>query len=170
MNAHCLDMRSAGMDTRAFRDVLGCFATGVAVITTLGDNGAPVGLAVNSFSSVSLDPPLILWSISLAAPSLGAFRAYPGFAVNIMGAHAKQETLNFATPSENKFDGVEWTPGHDGVPLLGSAVAMIECRTEQRMPGGDHEIILGRVKDFARREGGPLLFHRGQFAEIGNLV
>lgn len=170
MNAHCVGMRIADRDTRAFRDVLGCFATGVAVITTLGDNGAPVGLAVNSFSSVSLDPPLILWSISLNAPSLGAFRTYPGFAVNIMGAEAKEETLNFARPSDNKFDGVEWMPGHDGVPLLKSAVAIIQCCRETRMSGGDHEIMLGRVKDFARREGGPLLFHRGQFAEIGSLV
>lgn len=155
------------IDERAFRDVLGCFATGVTVITTLDGGGAPVGLVVNSFSSVSLDPPLILWSISLNAPSLVCFREHRGFAVNIMGADAKEETLNFARPSENKFAGVDWRPGFAGVPLLGSALATIECCTTHRMPGGDHEVHFGRVKGFAMQDGDPLLFHRGRFAEIG---
>ncbi len=170
MNVRCAELRDTEFDQRALRDVLGCFATGVAVITTMGDGGAPVGLTVNSFTSLSLDPPLVLWTIALKAPSLAAFRAHRGFAVNIMGADAKEETLNFARPSDDKFDGVAWRPGHAGFPVLDSAVAAIECRTETRFPGGDHEIILGRVLRLTKRGGRPLLFHRGRFAGIGETL
>ena len=167
MNARPHGLHGTEFDSLDYRDVLGCFATGVTVITTIGDQGAPVGLVVNSFNSVSIDPPLVLWSIALTAPSLGAFRTHPGFAVNIMSADAKEETLNFSRPSDDKFRDVAWQPGTEGVPLLKSAVATIECRTENRIPGGDHEIYLARVLGFARRGGDPLLFHRGQFARIG---
>ncbi len=158
------------IDPRAFRNCLGSFATGVTVITTRGDGGAPVGLVVNSFASVSLSPALILWSIDLAAPSLGAFRQRDSFAVNVMGAQDKDLTMRFARPATDKFAGVDWHPGHDEVPLLDRALATIECRTEQRIVAGDHEIYIGRVQGFVRRDGDPLVFHRGVLCGIGDAV
>ncbi|WP_424934254.1 flavin reductase family protein [Amaricoccus macauensis] len=169
MTAHC-NKDFTQIDPRTLRDVFGCFATGVTVVTSCGTNGAPVGLVVNSFSSVSLDPPLILWSIDLKSPSHDAFCAHPGFAVNIMGADAKEETLRFCKPSEDKFAGVDWYPGHHDVPVLSNAVATLECRTEQRIHSGDHEIFIGRVLRVDQRDGAPLIFHRGRFAEIGQAL
>jgi len=168
MNAHT--PTDYAIDPNTLRDVLGQFATGVTVVTTLGDAGAPVGLAANSFASVSLDPPLVVWSIGLQAPSLSAFRSHSAFAINIMCDQSKTLALNFARPSDNKFDGVNWRAGLDGVPILDKAAAVIQCRTEARMPGGDHEIYLGRVFDFHRTDKSPLLFHNGSFANLGNKI
>lgn len=157
-------------DSRALRDVLGCYATGVAVVTTVGDKGSLMGLVVNSFSSVSLDPPLILWSIGLSSPSLQAFQRHPGFAINIMGADDKEKTLQFAQPSDDKFKDIAWRPGRHGVPVLDKAIATLECEMHQRMECGDHEIIIGKVVQIDRSDGRPLLFHRGQFADIGTVL
>ena len=156
-----------GIDPRELRDVLGCFATGVCVVTSIGDEGRPVGMTINSFSSVSLDPPLILWSIGHNAPSRSAFQKHPSFAINIMGADANENSLNFATSSEDKFAGIDWTPGIDNVPVLGEALAVLECRVEDRIISGDHEIFIGRVLRLDHQEGAPLLFHKGTFASIG---
>lgn len=142
----------------------------MTVVTSVGENGKPVGLVVNSFSSVSLDPPQILWSIGLKSPSRRAFCEHAGFAVNIMGADSKEETLRFCTPSEDKFADVDWSPGHFGVPVLHSAIATLECRTEQRIISGDHEIFIGRVLRVDHQDLAPLLFHRGKFAQLGALA
>jgi len=124
------------IDNQTLRQALGCFTTGVAVVTTLGDNNAPVGLTVNSFSSVSLDPPLILWSIGLNAPSLG-----------------------------DKFNGIDWEHGLNGAPVLANSLAVLQCRSYERYPGGDHEIQLGEVMTLEYHDKEPLVFHRGQFAK-----
>ncbi|CUH68045.1 FMN reductase (NADH) NtaB [Thalassovita gelatinovora] len=155
------------IDARKLRDVFGSFATGVTVVTSIGENGAPVGLVVNSFSSVSLDPPQILWSIGLSSPSHKAFCTHPGFAVNVMGADHKDETMRFCTPSEDKFKDVDWWAGNHGVPVLSNAVATLECETEKRIVSGDHEIFIGRVLRVDSRDAAPLIFHRGQFAQLG---
>jgi len=152
------------LDRRALRAALGCFATGIAVVTTRGAAGAPVGLTVNSFNSVSLDPPLILWSISLTAPSISAFRDYNAFAVNILAADQSALCTRFATPNPDKFSGVGWREGHLGVPLIEGTVAQFECSTHARHAGGDHEIYLGRVVALRSREGAPLIVWRGTFA------
>lgn len=153
-------------NSELLRKALGCFPTGVVVVTTVGDNGAPVGLTVNSFSSVSLDPPLILWSIALNAPSLSAFRTHPGFTINVLAEDQQELGLQFARPSENKFDGVEWQPGYADTPILSNALAVLQCSTYQRYEGGDHEIYLGEVKKINFNEQQPLVFHRGQFAKL----
>ncbi|MEP5155364.1 flavin reductase family protein [Planktotalea sp.] len=158
------------IDPRALRDVLGCFATGVAVVTSVGDEGKPVGMTINSFSSVSLDPPLVLWSIGLETPSRSAYAAHPSFAINIMCAQSKELSLHFARPSEDKFAGIDWRPGIDGVPVLDAALATFECTVEDRIVSGDHEIFIGRVMSMGQREADPLLFHRGKFAHLGELV
>ncbi|MEO9843579.1 MAG: flavin reductase family protein [Roseobacter sp.] len=158
------------IDPRELRDVLGCFATGVAVVTSVGDEGKPVGMTINSFSSVSLDPPLVLWSIGLNTPSRSAYANHSSFAINIMCAESKETSLHFARPSEDKFADVDWTPGHDGVPVLKAALATLECTVQDRIISGDHEIFIGRVVRLGNRDGDPLLFHRGKFAHLGQLI
>ncbi|MGI9416445.1 MAG: flavin reductase family protein [Geminicoccaceae bacterium] len=170
MDACTLDVRPPDIGHASLREALGCFATGVAVITTLGDWDAPVGLTVNSFSSVSLDPPLVLWSLSVKAPSVSAFQHHDGFAVNIMSAEAKDLVQRFARPSPDKFAGVTWTSGYLGVPLLNDVVATFECRTESRLLKGDHEIYIGRVKCYSRTDRSPLVFHRGRFTTLGEIL
>lgn len=148
------------------RAALGCFATGVVVVTTLGDQGAPVGLTINSFNSVSLDPALILWSLAHSAPSIGAFRDHGGFAINILADDQIELCKQFARPSDNKFDGVMFDAGYKRVPLIAGAAAHLECRTYARYPGGDHEIYVGEVVGISTTEKPPLVFHRGRFAML----
>ena len=167
MNALATDLSVESIDPLALRDVLGQFATGVTIITTVGDNGAPVGLAANSFSSVSLDPPLILWSLALKAPSLGAFRTHSSFAINILDEQSKDLALNFSRPSDDKFADVDWHAGLNGVPVLAQASAVLECETVDRFAGGDHEIYLGRVCRINKTDKNPLLFYQGKFSQIG---
>jgi flavin reductase (DIM6/NTAB) family NADH-FMN oxidoreductase RutF len=150
------------IDDQSFRKALACFATGVAVVTTRVSGGKPVGLTINSFNSVSLDPPLILWSISLNAPSLEAFRSHIGFAVNILAADQREICARFANPADDKFSGVDWHEGLNGVPVISGVVASFECETHARYPGGDHEIYLGRVNSFTSSEALPLVVWRGK--------
>lgn len=153
-------------DTRRLREVLGCFPTGVAVVTTLGANGGPVGLTVNSLASVSLDPPLLLWCLSLASPSLPAFRTHPCFAVNILATDQGELCRRFARPSADRFAGVRWRPGLHGVPLIDDAVAHLQCRPYVRHGGGDHEIIVGEVVALAGSDRAPLVFSRGRLTGV----
>lgn len=156
-----------GLSGRRLRDVLGSFTTGVVVVTTVGDRGRPIGLTVNSFNSVSIDPPLILWSLSLKSPSLHAFRAHNWFAVNILAEDQERLCRQFATPSVDKFLNVRFDLGETGVPVLHGAAAYLECSTYARYPGGDHEIYLGEIQ--AMRDYGlaPLIFHRGAIRRLG---
>ncbi len=148
---------------RRLRKMLGQFATGVAVITTCEDNGRLVGVTCNSFTSVSLDPPLILWSVANTSSSGPAFSKGKAFAVNILAATQEDLALRFARSGEDKFDGTTWEQGLGGSPLLEGCVAYIECRVDDRYPGGDHAIILGAVERFVNLERDPLLFHSGEF-------
>lgn len=151
-------------DARTYRDVMGAFPTGVAVMTVGLEGGFRLGVTASSFNTVSLDPPLILWSLALKAPSLAAFRAHDHFAVNVLGAEQKDVALQFARPADDKFAGVPTEAGpQSGVPLLAGALARIECRVAARYAGGDHEIILGEVLGLSRRDGAPLVFQRGAF-------
>ncbi len=158
---------TAEIDPRELRNALGRFATGVCVVTTIGDEGRPVGMTINSFSSVSLDPPLVLWSIGLETPSRSAFQSHGAFAVNIMGAETKDLTMGFARPSDDKFANVNWSKGHNGVPVLADALVSFECTMEQQVLAGDHEIFIGRVMKMTERDGDPLLFHCGRLALLG---
>lgn len=160
------DRNTPSFDSQSLRDTLGCFATGVVVATTVGDKGAPVGLTINSFSSVSLEPPLILWSIALTAPSLEAFRSHPTFCINILSEQQKSLCMQFAKPAEDKFNGVSWRVGLGGAPIIENAHAVLQCETYERYAGGDHEIYLGKVVQIDHADKKPLIFHRGQFLAL----
>ncbi|WP_136656700.1 flavin reductase family protein [Nitratireductor sp. XY-223] len=154
------------IDRNMLRDALGHFATGVAVVTTLGEGGRPVGLTINSFNSVSLSPPLILWSLARTAPSFDAFRNYNAFAINILARDQRDLCMQFARPSEDKFRDIAHRPGIENVPLIDGVHAQLECRTYRRHEGGDHEIYLGEVIGISTFEKQPLVFHRGQFTHL----
>lgn len=150
------------IDPRRFRDTLGCFATGVAVVTTIAPDGLPVGMTISSFNSVSMEPPLVLWSISNTAPSFEAFEKNPHFNVNILSEDQHDLCLQFSRPSEDKFSGVDHDACPNGVPRLADVAARLECETHSRIEGGDHTIIIGRVLGLHASESPPLLFHRGK--------
>jgi 3-hydroxy-9,10-secoandrosta-1,3,5(10)-triene-9,17-dione monooxygenase reductase component len=152
----------AALDPRALRNALGCFPTGVTVMTTLRGDGAPVGLTVNSFASVSLDPPLILWSLVQHSPSLPAFRAAHRFCVNVLTADQEALCRRFASPLPDKFAEVPWHAGLDGVPVIEGCLATFECSSAFNNWGGDHVIFVGRVERFETRDAPALLFHRGR--------
>ncbi|MDJ0639600.1 MAG: flavin reductase family protein [Paracoccaceae bacterium] len=165
MNMH--SAYPAPFDAHALRDVLCRFATGITVVTTCGNQFQPLGLAVNSFASVSLDPPEILWSIVSKAPSRPAFETHGAFAVNIMPEGDKEDVLRFAKPIDYKFDGIAWRRGWQDVPVLENALATLECDVKQMIPCGDHHIVVGSVRAIDSREGDPLVFFRGQFTTLG---
>ncbi len=168
MNMHT--STPTNFDKRELRNVLSRFATGVTVITTCGADGKPLGLVVNSFASVSLDPAEILWSIVSSAPSREAFEEHGAFAVNIMPEEEKEQTLQFARPLDDKFEGVDWSRGWRDVPVLNDALATLQCDVKQLIPCGDHHIVVGSVRAIDHREGNPLLFFGGQFATLGEAV
>ena len=154
-------------DPRRLRTVLGSFTTGVVIVTSVGDEGRPIGLTVNSFNSVSMEPPLILWSLALKSPSLNAFRTHNWFAINILAEDQEPLCRQFATPSEDKFVNLEFDVGETGVPVLRGTAAYLECSTYARYAGGDHEIYVGEVRAMHDRGLSPLVFHRGAIRRLG---
>lgn len=158
-------MSMADDATRAFRDALGSFATGVTIATTSQEDGTPVGVTASSFNSVSLDPPLILWSLAKNAQSRAAFGASGHFAVHVLAASQEALSNRFARSGEDKFADVEWQPGALGSPILADFAARFECRTRHEYEGGDHVIMVGEVVAYETREAAPLLFHGGRYAE-----
>ncbi|MGQ0675043.1 MAG: flavin reductase family protein [Rhodospirillales bacterium] len=154
---------SAPLDQQGFRAALGRFVTGVTVVTALDPSGKPVGLTVNSFNSVSLDPPLVLWSIDRRGTFFGAFAAADRFAVNVLGVGQKQLARRFAGAPKGRFDGVAAEPGLDGIPLIKGCIAWFECLTRQRVDGGDHLILVGLVERFAQSPGQELLYFGGDY-------
>jgi flavin reductase (DIM6/NTAB) family NADH-FMN oxidoreductase RutF len=151
------------VDPRKLRNALGRFATGVTVITTQTPSGKLEGLTANSFSALSLDPPLVLWCIRRSAPSLPGFLAADGFAVNVLGADQRKLAATFATASIDKFADVPFAVGLRGYPILPSSIAVFECQTEDTVAGGDHLIFIGRVVATSHREGEPLVFSGGEY-------
>lgn len=147
-----------------FRSALGMFATGVTVVTARASQGTLIGLTANSFNSVSMSPPLVLWSLSRSAASLAAFRTGSHYAINILGADQHDLALQFAAKSGDRFAGVAFTAGAGGAPLIQGAVATFECFNRSRYEEGDHVIFVGEVEHCNFIPGAaPLLFHGGKF-------
>jgi flavin reductase (DIM6/NTAB) family NADH-FMN oxidoreductase RutF len=155
-------------DPALYRAVMGAFPTGVTVMTA-GSDATRCGVTASSFNTVSLDPPLILWSLGLKAPSLSIFRSEAHFAVNVLSDAQKDMALHFARPSADKFAGVDTFTGLTGAPLIRGALAHIECRVWARHPGGDHEIMLGEIVALRRGDGTPLVFAGGAFHGLATL-
>jgi flavin reductase (DIM6/NTAB) family NADH-FMN oxidoreductase RutF len=157
---------SSSIDPRDFRSALGTFATGVTIITAAGLNGKPYGLTCNSFASVSLNPPLVLWSLGMFSQGLSVFQNASHFTVNVLGASQQALASKFAKSSEDKFAGVDWTPGLGNAPILTNSVANFQCRAADRYYGGDHVIFLGAVEAYAYNRQEPLLFARGGYGRF----
>lgn len=149
-----------------FRQALGAFTTGITVVTTRSSEGEDVGLTANSFNSVSLDPPMILWSLGKSAKSLPVFRHADHFAVHILSEDQQALSDQFAKSATDKFQGVSLERGVEGIPLLRDCVARFICRTAYQYEGGDHIIFVGEVIEFLSWEKSPLLFHRGKYGRI----
>lgn len=151
---------------RQFRNALGRFATGVTVVTTMTDNG-PLAMTVNSFASVSLDPPLVLWSPARKSDRFEAFEAASHFAIHILAREQETLSIRFAAAGDD-FEGVEFEPGLGGSPVLPNCAAVFECRHAAGYDGGDHLIVVGEVLRISEREAEPLLYYRGAYAELSN--
>lgn len=153
-------------DQRQFRQCLGRFATGVTVVTCTDADGAYCGITANSFSSVSLEPPLILWNIAKVSQSLEAYLAAEHFGINVLTSAQEPVSRHFAQSQHNLFANTKHDVTERGVPRLADTLAWFECRTHQIYDCGDHFIIIGEVIDYDALDGQPLLFFGGKYAAI----
>ncbi|MEM7500099.1 MAG: flavin reductase family protein [Pseudomonadota bacterium] len=158
-------------DKDALRKALGAFATGVTIVTTCERDaegeGTPVGFTANSFTSVSLAPPILLVCLAHTAASYELFCASDTFAVNVLAAGQQDTAKVFATRGADKFANVAWSPGERGAPLIDGSLARFDCAIHERVTAGDHDILIGRVLAFSREEGRALVYHAGSFATLG---
>ena len=153
-------------DAQQLRDCMGKFATGITVVTCSNADGSPRGITANSFSSVSLEPPLVLWNIAKVSNSLPSFLNAEHFAINILAGDQQELSSHFARTDHTLFDSVEFTMTDNGVPILPNTLACLECRTYQVHDCGDHFIIVGEVESFRSDDRTPLLFFGGQYAGL----
>ncbi|MFS8976458.1 flavin reductase family protein [Cupriavidus necator] len=155
-------------DAREFRNALGRFATGVAIVTTRTPDGEPWGVTVNSFSSVSLEPRLVLWSLAKKSYSLEAFRKTGSFVIHVLAADQEHVSNRFARGADGKFAGVPCTDGIDGSPVLPGCAAVFQCRNTHQYDGGDHVIFIGEVRHYDTSDREALLFYKGSYARAAN--
>ncbi|MFL6752320.1 MAG: flavin reductase family protein [Sphingomicrobium sp.] len=157
----------SGHDPRTLRDALGCFATGVTVVTCLGPEGRPAGLTVNSFTSVSLDPPLLLVCIDKRAASAEPLTAASHFAVNVLQTGQQPASIRFSTRDQDRFGATPWSCGEAGAPILRDSLGVFECERHALHDGGDHHILIGKVvkASFDPRVD-PLLYFRGKYRRL----
>jgi flavin reductase (DIM6/NTAB) family NADH-FMN oxidoreductase RutF len=154
-------------DTKLFRSAFGCFPTGVTVVTAVGPRKEIIGITANSFSSVSLDPPMVLFSLNRRAYSLPAFLSSQHFAVNVLHQEQDQISNQFAKALGQKWEGVDYITWSSGCPILKDALASFECKIRHTYQGGDHVILVGEVlRIIAAPQGDPLLFFRGEYRRI----
>lgn len=157
-------------DSRAFRNALGRFATGIAVVTAIDPDGHPIGLTVNSFSAVSLEPPLVLWCLDNGSHNLEAFRRASHHAINILSVDQQDLSNRFATWPTDRFAGLPWQKGAGGAPVFPGCCATFEVANEAAHAGGDHTIFIGRVENYAEAPAlDPLLFNAGQYRKLAPL-
>ena len=156
--------QAPSFDTAAFRGALGMFATGVTIVTAHAEDGSLVGLTASSFNSVSLTPPLVLWSLSQNASSMATMRTASHYAINILSAEQQALALTFASKDADRWANVSFELGRSGAPLLHGAVASFECFNRSRYAEGDHVIFVGEVEHCHHQSGAaPLLYHGGKF-------
>ncbi len=156
-------------DTKAFRRALGCFPTGVAVVTAKLPGRHPMGITVNSFASVSLDPPLVLWCIEKKSDRFETFTRVGGYVISVLGTAHEQVSVKLAKSGSHSLEGVELLETDSGAPALADALAIFECERHALYEGGDHVILIGRVLRFACREAGaPLVFFKGRYGALAS--
>lgn len=151
------------MDQRELRDILGSYATGIAVVTCRDARGKRHAMTINSFASVSLSPPRVLWSIGEESDQFAAFNEATHYAINILSADHQELSKHFATPMDDKFEGVGSHDGMFGLPLLADCCAVLQCEIVERIKTGDHNILIGEILDAEREPRQPLIFHRSQY-------
>jgi len=159
-----------GFDSSVLRRALGRFATGVTLVTTTDADGSPIGLTVSSFNALSLEPPLVLWSLRRASPSLGVFAAARHFAVNVLGETQVELSRRFASSVSDKFATGTWSRGLGGVPVLAGCAAVFECEREAAHEGGDHVVFVGRVLRLSEQALAPLVFQGGHYRTLGEVL
>lgn len=160
-------MKVQTVQTQLFKDVMGSYPTGVTVLTTLDVNNKPVGLTVNSFASVSLDPLMILWSIDKSAGSCEVFKKAEKFSVNILSGDQQEVCWTFASKSEqDRFSKHPWSLSKNNLPLLDNVFASLECKKVQQIDAGDHYILIGEVLEVTKNEQDPMLYFR---RKVGNV-
>ena len=158
-------------DAATFRNTLGCFASGVTVVTAADADGTPVGVTVSAFSSLSLDPPLVLFCLDRKTSHLDVFRTSGHFAVHVLAENQRDVSARFAKRGDDKWDGQDFSRGNNGSPLLPGCLASMECTTTAIHEGGDHLVFVGQVdRASASDTGKPLLYFRGNYAALARLV
>ena len=155
----------SGFDQARFREVLGHFATGITIVTAT-DEGEPVGFSCQSFAALSLDPPMVILAPAKSSTSWPRIARAGAFCVNILGEHQEAVCRAFAVSGGDKFDGVGWTPGVTGSPLIDGSLATVECTLGAIYEGGDHELVTGHVVDMEIGKGSPLIFYRSGFGRF----
>lgn len=148
-------------DEKFYKNTLGLFSTGITVVTTINEYKKPIGMTVNSFASVSLKPALVLWSIDKNQPSYNSFINSKGYVVNILNKNQIDLCYIFSNPSENKFKNIEWEYSKNGFPLLSNSLAWFDCMPWANYPGGDHEILVGKVSSYDQNKSEPLTYWNG---------
>ena len=168
MSSEKLPRPLAALASEGFRRACGRFATGVTIASVLDGSGAPHGLTVSSFTSVSLDPPLILICLGHEVTSVEAFRAAKHFGINILGEDQRALSERFARKGHDRFDGLDWLRGETGVPLLAGVLAQIECAVQRRIAAGDHDIFLGEVLSARVHKGDPLIHFASRYRKLSS--
>jgi 3-hydroxy-9,10-secoandrosta-1,3,5(10)-triene-9,17-dione monooxygenase reductase component len=158
------------MDTLQLRRALGRFATGITIVSCVDEAGRFVGLTVNSFNSLSLEPPLVLWSLRTGGPLVQAFVAAPRFAVNVLAQAQLELSNHFAARGEHRFDEGAWSPGAHGAPVLAGCAAVFECETVSHQVAGDHLLFIGRVLACSESSLPPLVFQAGDYHRLGEAL
>lgn len=154
-------------DSRQFRDALGRFATGITVVTMLGKNSMPLGVTVNSFSSLSLEPPLILFSLARKGGHCAEFEQAGQFSVNVLNGHQQELSDRFSSAMDNRFNGIQYTAGENGCPVFEDSLAVFECAAHATHDGGDHVIFVGRVTSMLTNDREKsLIYYKGEYREL----
>ena len=166
MSSEGLRGREKPVSSEEFRRACGRFATGVTIASVLDANGAPHGLTVNSFSSVSLDPPLILICLGHAVTCIDAFRESRHFGINVLAESQRELSDRFARKGQDRFEGIEWYRGESGVPLIPGVLAALELRVQQRITSGDHDIFVGEMIHARCTEGEPLIYYASRYRRL----
>jgi flavin reductase (DIM6/NTAB) family NADH-FMN oxidoreductase RutF len=157
-------------DKRDLRNALGSYGTGVTVVTSGNSKSRLVGVTANSFTSVSLDPPIVLWSLVSTSPSLEVFDQSGRFVINVLALHQIDLSKQFSKTLADKFAGVEFKEGLDGLPVIQNCVATFECKTIQRTVVGDHVLFLGQVENYVYESKTPLLFCQGNYVQVAEAL